>query len=196
MGKDDRVPGERGLGLVGLLVSLAVLGVVAAVSVVALGSGGGVPTVTVPKDGAGGAGASSASGSIGAVALAADEAAQENLRAALDALAQVAAVDGYSAVTASGLQGSLRGVTFIGGPSTSASVISLTSVAGSSGGVGMAALSSSGTCWETWTAGAATYFGAELKAATCSAPALASAPAPAPPATGRVGWQAGSFPAG
>lgn len=188
------MPGEKGLGLVGLLVSVAVLGAVAAVSVVALGGGG--PTATLPKNVAGGAGASSGSGVIGAVALAADESAQENLRAALDALAQVAAVNGYSAITASDLQSALRGVTFTPGSSTSASVISLTADAASGGGVGMAALSSSGTCWLTWTAGAVTYFGAERRAATCSAPALAGPPAPSAPASGRVGWQAGSFPAG
>jgi hypothetical protein len=195
LGQDGRVLGERGLGLVGLLVSLAVLGMLAGVSLLALGGGGTGPSVTLPGERGGADGSAVSSGSGGAVALAADEAAQANLRAALDALAQTAAVDGYGSVTVSGLEDSMRGVTFVNGPSTSASVISLTTGSAAGGAVSMAALAASGTCWLTWTTAATTSFGAEPKAATCVAPALAQPPAAGAPAPGHIGWQAGSFPA-
>ena len=187
--------GERGLGLVGLLVSLAVLGMLAGVSLLALGGGGAGPAVTLPGEGNGAGGSAVSSGSGGAVALAADEAAQANLRAALDALAQTAAVNGYGSVTVSDLEGTMRGVTFVSGPSTAASVLSLTTDP-AAGAVSMAALAASGTCWLTWTTAATTSFGAEPKAATCVAPALAEPPAAGSPAPGHIGWQAGSFPAG
>lgn len=191
------MPDEKGLGLISVLVSLAVLGVLAGVSLLALGGGGTGPGVTLPKAASGGVGGSAASsGSGGAVSLAADEAAQENLRAALDALAQTAAVDGYGSVTASDLQDSLRGVTFVRGPSTGASVLSVTTDSTAGGAVSMAALSASGTCWLTWTTPESTFFGAEPRAATCVAPALAQAPATGSPAAGHIGWQPGSFPAG
>lgn len=184
------------MGLVGLLVSLAVLGMLAGVSLLALGGGGAGPAVTLPGEGGGPGGSAVSSGSGGAVALAADEAAQENLRAALDALVQTAAVDGYGSVTVADLEDSMRGVTFVSGPSTGASVLSLTTDSAAGGAVSMAALAASGTCWLTWTTATTTSFGAEPEAASCVAPALALPPAAGSPAPGHIGWQTGAFPRG
>jgi hypothetical protein len=65
------------------------------------------------------------------------------------------------------------------------------------GTITLADRSTDGTCWLVWKeAGSGTWYGAETELASCTAPALASAPSPGPVTSSSIGWKQGSFPDG
>jgi len=65
-----------------------------------------------------------------------------------------------------------------------------------SGTVTLAARSSDGVCWLVWKGqGSGSWYGAQTGLASCTAPALSSAPTPGPVSSSGIGWQQGSFPA-
>jgi hypothetical protein len=67
---------------------------------------------------------------------------------------------------------------------------------GTGGSVTLAVRSTGGTCWLVWkSSGAPTWYGAQTDQPSCTAPALASAPAATPVSSTSIGWQQGSFPA-
>jgi hypothetical protein len=137
--------------------------------------------------------------------------AQQTLSTALASVATAASSGGYAGVSASSLSASEPSISFVDGPSTDATTVSVAvadgggagSVAaiaggGSTGGgsVTLADRSADGTCWLVWkSAGSPTWYGAQTNVAGCTAPALASAPSPGPVSSTTIGWQEGSFPA-
>jgi hypothetical protein len=148
-----------------------------------------------------GSGASTSQPGAPAVATADTVQAQESLTTGLgDASAAAATQGGYGAVTASALAGAEPALTFVDGPSTNATTVSVAVTGGSgigstSGSVTLADRASDGTCWLVWwSAGAPTWYGAQRGLASCTAPALDGPPTPGSVSTGEVGWQEGSFP--
>jgi len=68
---------------------------------------------------------------------------------------------------------------------------------GSGGGaITLADRASNGTCWLIWkSGGGGTWYGAQTRQPSCTAPAIASTPSPGPVNSSTIGWQQGSFPA-
>lgn len=66
---------------------------------------------------------------------------------------------------------------------------------GASGAITLADRSTDGTCWLVWrAAGGGTWYGAQTRQPTCTAPGIASTPSPGPVTSTTIGWQQGSFP--
>jgi hypothetical protein len=127
------------------------------------------------------------------VALANNLQAQQNLSQALTAAAGAAgAPGGYGSLDASTLSAAEPSVTFVDGPSSSASTVSVSS---GSGGLTLADRSSDGTCWLVWRGGPGpAWYGAQTELSSCTAPSLAGPPTPGPVSSSAIGWQQGSFP--
>lgn len=86
-------------------------------------------------------------------------------------------------------------LTFVSGPTTSATTVSVAEDPSTPGAVTLATRSAGGVCWLVWHAPAiATWYGAQTHLASCSAPALGSPPNPGPVSSTAIGWQTGSFP--
>lgn len=86
-------------------------------------------------------------------------------------------------------------LTFVSGPTTSATTVSVAEDPSLAGAVTLATRSAGGVCWLVWHApGAPTWYGAQTRLASCSAPALGSPPSPGPVSSTAIGWQTGSFP--
>lgn len=129
--------------------------------------------------------------------------AQQALDTALS-VADAAAVEagGFGGLTASTLSASESSITFVAGPTSSASVVSVSTTSSQSGGITggptgsitLAARASDGTCWLVWKSASATWYGAQTGLASCSAPTLASAPTSGPISAAAIGWQQGAFP--
>lgn len=129
--------------------------------------------------------------------------AQQALTTALST-ASTAAVGagGFGGLTPSALAASESSITFVAGPTSSASVVSVATAPDQSGGVTggptgsitLAARATDGTCWLVWKSATATWYGAQTGLASCSAPALTSAPSPGPVSATAIGWQQGTFP--
>jgi hypothetical protein len=166
------------------------------------------------------------------VGLADNLVAQQSLSTALTAVETAASgAGGYGSVDVATLSGSDPSVSYVSGPTTSASTVSValtggsgsvatgspvggsvgaaisgaeaagsgagegTGGGGASGTVTLAAHSSNGTCWLVWKGdGSATWYGAQTGLASCTAPALTSAPSPGPVSSSGIGWQVGGFP--
>ena len=102
----------------------------------------------------------------------------------------------YGSLDVATLGASNPSVTFVSGPSTNASTVSVAIVTDGSGAITLADRSSDGTCWLVWRSPASpAWYGAQTGLASCTAPALASAPTPGPVSSSAVGWQQASFPA-
>ena len=166
------------------------------------------------------------------VGLADDLVAQQSLSTALTTVSTAASTaGGYGSVDVATLSASEPSVTYVVGPTTSASTVSITVTSGSSGSSGgsgsaigaaisgaeaagagssdgaglggsgsgtvtLAARSSDGVCWLVWKGqGSGSWYGAQTGLASCTAPALSSAPTPGPVSSSGIGWQQGSFPA-
>jgi hypothetical protein len=168
------------------------------------------------------------------VGLADDLVAQQSLSTALTTVSTAASTSGgYGSVDIATLSASDPSVTYVDGPTTSASTVSITVTSGSggagggggsaigaaisgavaagagssdgaglgggggvSGTVTLAARSSDGVCWLVWKGqGSGSWYGAQTGLASCTAPALSSAPSPGPVSSSGIGWQEGSFPA-
>jgi hypothetical protein len=131
--------------------------------------------------------------------------AQQSLSAALTAADTSALQSGsYATLSAAALSASEPSVTFVTGPSSSATTVSVavgSGLPGASGGGGpagsvtLANRSSNGTCWLVWKGGrAGTWYGAQTGLSTCVAPVLTAAPSPGAASSASVGWQQGGFP--
>jgi hypothetical protein len=130
--------------------------------------------------------------------------AQQALSAALSAADTAAvAAGGYGAITPSSLSSSEPSDSFVSGPSSSPSVVSVAVSAGQgssvpgaapSGSITLAARASDGTCWLVWKSAVATWYGAQTDLASCTAPAITNPPLPTPVSSTAIGWQEGSFP--
>lgn len=86
-------------------------------------------------------------------------------------------------------------LTFVLGPTTSPTTVSVASDSSVPGAVTLATRSSDGVCWLVWHApGVATWFGAQTHVASCVAPAFGSPPSPGPVRSTAIGWQTTTFP--
>jgi hypothetical protein len=146
------------------------------------------------------------------VALAESVQAQQSLSNALDAASGLGAGDGGSmaglgdsgvggttdtgaAADIARLSAAEPSLTFVSGPTTSATTVSVAEDPSTAGAVTLATRSAGGVCWLVWHApGTVTWYGAQTHLASCSAPALGSPPNPGPVSSTAIGWQTGSFP--
>ena len=140
-----------------------------------------------------GAGSSSASSTPQPVAVADVGLAQQNLAGALATLQQVDA-GGQGSVDAASLQAADPSLTFVSGPSSGPSTMSVTP--GTDGAsVTLADRSSDGTCWLVWwSATAGTWYGAQTSQPSCTAPSISGPPTPGPVSSAAIGWSQASFP--
>jgi hypothetical protein len=168
--------------------------------------------------------------------------AQQTLSTGLTTADTVAAnVGGYGSIQPSTLTASNPSITFVTGPSTNFTTVSMavvnssvsqgasggggvggyagsiaaaTGAASATGGAGqtgtagtgqdgsagsgaitLADRATNGTCWLIWkSAGGSAWYGAQTRQASCTAPAIDSAPSPGPVSSSTIGWQEGSFP--
>jgi len=123
--------------------------------------------------------------------------AQQALSSGLTAADSAAASQGgYGSLDVATLGASNPSLTFVSGPSTNTSTVSVAIVTDGSGAITLADRASDGTCWLVWRSpGTAAWYGAQKGLASCTAPALASAPTPGPVSSSAIGWQQASFPA-
>ena len=150
------------------------------------------------------------------VGLADNLAAQQSLSTSLSSVdAAASGAGGYGSIDVGALSAANPSITYVAGPTTDASTVSVAVRSGGGGQVGttvpqggavgaaisgadaaggsvadsggataggsvtLAARSSNGTCWLVWQGnGSATWYGAQTGLASCTAPALASAPTP------------------
>ena len=143
---------------------------------------------------------STSSGTAGnqQVALADSLQAQQSLSTGLHAAEDAAAVaGGLASVDAATLSASEPSVTFVSGPSTGPTTVSV-ATGSTAEGTGEATLtdrSSDGTCWVVWSSPSSpTWYGAQTGQSSCTAPALSGPPTPGPVSGSAIGWQQGAFP--
>jgi len=189
---------ERGFSMVVIVISLAITAILVALLLgTTLKSGSNSSTNITNAPG---------------VAQATAIQAQQTLSTALTAADTAASSGGYGSLTVSALSASNPSISFVTGPSTDPSTVSVAvtgggagaeggfgvdGVPGGSGGsVTLADRSTDGTCWLVWkSAASAAWFGAQTDLSSCTAPALDTAPSPDPVSSTSIGWQQGSFPA-
>jgi hypothetical protein len=141
------------------------------------------------------------------VALAESVQAQQSLSTALVAASGLGAGGGDGSIAGLGAPGAGAAadiarlsaaepsLTFVSGPTTSATTVSVAEDPSTPSAVTLATRSAGGLCWLVWHApGTATWYGAQTHLASCSAPALGSPPSPGPVSSTAIGWQTGSFP--
>jgi hypothetical protein len=140
--------------------------------------------------------------------------AQETLSTALTSVDAAAAGGGYGSLNVSTLSASDPSISFVSGPSTGPTTVSVAVAAGPGGDVGgiggvggvgdagggsgsvtLADRSTSGTCWLVWKSAGVAWYGAQTNLSSCTAPSLASTPSPGPVSSTTIGWQQGTFPA-
>ena len=169
---------DRGVSLVVVAGSLLVVALLVLVALKATGTGGAGSATRTPTQAAGAADAAVA---------------QQNLQTGLTSVEQTDA-GGQGTADPSNLQASNPSISFTSGPSTGPGTVSVASTDGSA--VTLAARSSDGTCWVVWWAPTGgTWFGAQPGQASCTAPALATAPTAGPATSSTIGWQQGGYPA-
>jgi hypothetical protein len=129
--------------------------------------------------------------------------AQEALSTGLSAASTAAAgAGGYGTITPGELSGSEPSATFVSGPSSNPSTISIAVspglqmgvTGGPSGSITLADRSADGTCWLVWRSAEATWYGAQTDLSSCTAPAMATAPSPGSVSSSSIGWAQGTFP--
>lgn len=130
--------------------------------------------------------------------------AQQTLSSGLSSVeAAAAGAGGYGSLTPSTLSASGASVSFVAGPSSNATTISIAISetggegigAGETGAATLAARASDNVCWLIWkSAGGPVWYGAQTALSSCSAPVLTSPPSPSPVSPSSIGWQQGSFP--
>lgn len=147
------------------------------------------------------------------VALAESVQAQQSLSTALNAASGLGAGGGGSSIAGLGdsgdggaadtgaaadiahLSASEPSLTFVSGPTSSATTVSVAEDPSLPGAVTLATRSAAGVCWLVWHApGTPPWYGAQTHLASCSAPALGAPPNPGPVSSTAIGWQTGSFP--
>ncbi len=128
------------------------------------------------------------------VGLANDMQAQQALSTSLTtAIAEAAGGGDYSTVTVAFLAAANPSITYVDGPSTSSSVVSVANSAGG-GAITMVVRASSGTCWLVWAGSGDTWYGAQTNQTSCTAPPLDSAPTASAVSSTAIGWRQGDFP--
>ena len=195
----DRIGQERPGGDEGFSMIATVLSLVATALLVALLLGS-----TLHSGGTSSSRVANAPGVAEADNVQAQQALSTGLTAADAAAVQAG---GYVSLSPGELSASEPSVTFVAGPSSNASTVSMavgqtqpgssSGVPGNSGGsITLADRSSDGTCWLIWKGGGAgTWYGAQTGLSGCTAPTLATAPGPGPVSSATIGWQQGGFPA-
>ena len=192
-GQLARICDDAGLGVVGLIATLAILAVLAGVGVTTLGgaspkSTGSVGTSASSETGAAPAGA----GAL--IAQTTNAVTEDNLRSALTFVEDAAATAGdYGKVTVQSLL-VISGEHFTSGPSTNTAQISVAVAGGKLGGVTLAARSLPGICLFVWSSNTATWYGAATGDSRCLALALTAPPSASSVRSGEIGWQQGDFP--
>jgi hypothetical protein len=101
----------------------------------------------------------------------------------------------YSAVTAGMLSAADPSITYVNGPSSSSSVVSV-ATSSSSGSITLVVRAASRTCWVVWAGAGGSWYGAQTNQASCTAPSLDAAPLSSPVSSTAIGWQRNSFPTG
>ena len=133
------------------------------------------------------------------VALADSVQAQQSLSTGLHAAQDAAAsTGGLGSVDAATLSAAEPSVTFIAGPSTGPTTVSVAtgSTTDGTGEVTLTDRSSDGTCWVVWSSpSSTTWYGAQTGQSSCTAPALSGPPTPGAVSASAIGWQSGAFPA-
>ncbi len=127
------------------------------------------------------------------VAIATDLQAKQSLSQGLTAAATaISSQGGDGTLDASSLSAADPSVSFVNGPSSSPTTVS---VATAGGAVTLADRSSDGTCWLVWRGGSGpAWYGAQTGLSGCTAPSLVGTPVPGPVSSSAIGWQQGSFP--
>ena len=175
-----RLRDDAGLSMV---VTLAGLVIVALLVLVALKSSFG-------------SGSSSGSSVRQPVSAADDAQAQQSLATALTTAATATAASGtFVGLDASALQAAEPSVTFVDGPSTGPTTVSVASTSDGSGSITLAARATSGTCWFAWRSPqTGAWYGAETGGGSCAAQPIEPTPNPGAVSGASIGWQQGSFP--
>jgi hypothetical protein len=120
--------------------------------------------------------------------------AQQALSTSLTAATNSAAGTGdYSSVTPIVLSTDNPSITYVTGPSSSSSVVSVAN--SSSGSITLVVRAASGTCWVVWAGSGGPWYGAQTGQASCTAPSLDAAPTANPVSSSAIGWQPTAFPA-
>lgn len=129
------------------------------------------------------------------VGLADNLQAQQALSTSLTAATTgVGGTGGYSAVTPGMLSAANPSITYVNGPSSSSSVVSV-ATSSTTDSITLVARASSGTCWVVWAGAGGTWFGAQTSQASCTAPSLDATPTTSAVSSAAIGWQRTSFPA-
>ncbi len=128
------------------------------------------------------------------VGLADNLQAQQALSTSLTAATTSAGGTGdFSGITTEMLSAANPSITYVAGPSSSSSVVSM-AISPTSGSVTLVARSASGTCWVVWAGSGGTWFGAQTNQTSCQAPSLDAAPVASSASTTAIGWQRNGFP--
>lgn len=86
-------------------------------------------------------------------------------------------------------------VSYVAGPATDASTVSVATDPTAAGAVTLATRSADGVCWLVFSSpGSSTWYGAQSHLASCTAPVLAAVPSPGPVTSTAIGWQTSAFP--
>jgi hypothetical protein len=184
-------PGEAGFSMIATVLALLATAVLTAILLgTTLGANGSTGS---PSSGSG---ISNAPGVAEATSLQAQQTLSTGLTTVMS---MVASAGGYGSLQPSTLSASDPSITFLSGPSTNATTISLAVVGGvgngGGGSVTLAVRSTGGTCWLAWkSSGSDTWYGAQTGQSSCTAPALASVPTAGPVSASSIGWQEGSYP--
>jgi len=102
---------------------------------------------------------------------------------------------GSGGVDITQLQAADPSLTFVSGPTSGPTTVSVASDTSTPGAVTLATRSSDSVCWLVWRAdGSSTWYGAQTGLASCTAPAMGSPPSPGPVGSTSIGWQTGGFP--
>jgi hypothetical protein len=173
---------EAGFTMVATMASLVI-----AAALVAL-----VLTSTLSSHGKAQTGTANAPGVGLADSLQAQQALSTSLTAATTA---VSGGGDYSTITTDVLSASNPSITYVNGPSSSSSVVSV-ATSSATASVTLVVRSAGGTCWVAWTGTGGTWYGAQTNQSSCTAPSLDVAPVASPVSATAIGWQRNGFPAG
>jgi hypothetical protein len=129
------------------------------------------------------------------VGLADNLQAQQTLSTSLTAVTTSAGATGdFSAITADRLSAANPSITYVEGPSSRSSDVSVATSA-TSESVTLVARAAGGTCWVVWAGTGGIWYGAQSNQASCTAPSLDVAPMASPVSATSIGWQRNGFPA-
>jgi hypothetical protein len=185
---------EEGLGLIGLLVSLAIIGILAVVAIKSLsGTTNSLKADTRTPEPEFHTTAPSTPTQV--IASSADEVAQANLQAALTLADDFSLAEGgYGDISVPVLADKSSPGAFTSSASTRVSDLSVAAAGGAGGGVMFAARSADGACWLVWRSDTTTVFGVKRDHSPCIAIALPGLPALSMQPHTATLWQHGSFP--